>query len=426
VATSQRRRDRIGWTVPSLYIVGALAFGLLLPRLEHYQWPTLTSTMSTGAAMTICAAIASGMIALTAIVFSLAFLMVQFSATAYSPRLVLWIARDPVLSHSLGTFSATFLYALMMIAWVDREASGRVPLLSTWCVFGLLVASMALFIALIERIGRLQVNQMLIFTADQGRQAIEALYPAADTPGPIGLLPEGRGGDATHVIKHQSHPQVIQSVDVDALVRLAAASDATIEMLAAVGDTVVLKTPVVRIWGGRPIDEAAIADRVEMGAERTFEQDPKFALRVIVDIAIRALSPAINDPTTAVQALDQIEDLLIRIGCRRLDVGHYCDSAGRVRLILPMPSWDDFLRLSIDEIRTYGATSVQVMRRMHALTESLAEVVAADRLPALRRWERRVEASIEQAFATVEERRDASVGDRQGLGITEKEDQDRS
>ena len=155
--------------------------GVTFPRLEHYLLPDLVSTISASAAMSVCSAIASGMIALTGIVFSLVFLMVQFSATAYSPRLVLWVARDPVVSHALGIFISTFLYALMLLAWVDRSASGRVPLISALMVFGLLLASMGMFVALIERVGFLQVNRMLVFTGDQGRKAIEDLYPPIDS-----------------------------------------------------------------------------------------------------------------------------------------------------------------------------------------------------------------------------------------------------
>src|SRR3954467_109562 len=141
------------WTIPLTYVSATLILGILLPRTEHYLLPNLVTTMSPAAAMGICGAVASGMIALTGIVFSLAFVMVQFSATAYSPRLVLWVARDPVVSHALGVFSATFLYALVGLAWVDPSESGKVPLISNWLVFALLVVSVGMFVALIERIG---------------------------------------------------------------------------------------------------------------------------------------------------------------------------------------------------------------------------------------------------------------------------------
>lgn len=418
-STLQQRRRRIGWIVPLTYMASAIAIGLVFPRVEHYLWPDLVSTISPAAAMTACSAIASGMIALTAIVFSLAFVMVQFSATAYSPRLVLWMARDPVLSHSMGLFSATFLYALAMIGWIDRSQSGRVPLISEVLVLALLVASMGAFVALIDRIGRLQINRMLVFTGNQGRSAIVDLYPPVDSPAPppARTVEAGRPAPATTTVLHAGPPQVIQAIRYDSLIASAVAAGAVIEILAAVGDTVVERTPLAHVAGARPVGDRVIMAAIDTGDERTFEQDPKYAIRLLVDIAIRALSPAINDPTTAVQALDQIEDLLTRLGNRRLEIGTFADATGTVRLIVPFPTWDDYLRLAFDEIRTYGAGSVQVMRRMRALIASLSVVVSPDRRTALRRWERRLDESIEQSFANAEERRDASVGDRQGLGI---------
>src|SRR6185295_17178414 len=156
--------------------------GMIFPRLEHLFAPALVSTMSPSAAMGICGAVASGMIALTGIVFSLTFVMVQFSATAYSPRLVLWIARDAVISHAIGVFIATFLYAIAALVGVDRNGAGKVPFVSAWVVVFLLLASVGMFISLIQRIGLLQVNRMLIFTGDQGRRVITTMYPSVATP----------------------------------------------------------------------------------------------------------------------------------------------------------------------------------------------------------------------------------------------------
>jgi uncharacterized membrane protein len=398
------------------YMAAAIGAGLALPRLEHHWWPQLVSSMTPTAAMTISSAIASGMIALTAIVFSLTFVMVQFSATAYSPRLVLWISRDPLMSNALGVFSATFLYALMMTAWVDRDGSGRVPLLSEGLIFGLLLASMSVFVALIDRIGRLQVNRMLIFIGNRGRESITELYAFGGTES--SEPPEVLDLDRIATVGHVGRPQVIQAIRVRRLLEVAERRNLRIDVLAAVGDTVVERTPVLRVLGGdKALDLRSLTAAIETGDERTFEQDPKYAIRLLVDIAIRALSPAINDPTTAVQALDQIEDLLIRLSSKRLDVGRFIDRGGRLRVTTPVPTWEDFLRLSFDEILKYGSTSVQVMRRMRALIASLAEVVAGERLAALRRWERRHGDSVEQAFSTEAERRDALAIDRQGLGI---------
>jgi uncharacterized membrane protein len=423
LTTRQGRLKLTSWTIPLTYTVVTLVVGMTLPRVEHHLFPHVVSTISASSAIAICSSIASGMIALTGIVFSLAFVMVQFSATAYSPRLVLWVARDPVVSHALGMFTATFLYALIQLAWLDRGDSGKVPFISTLVVVALLIASVGMFIALIERLGLLQVNRMLIFTGDQGRQAIEELYPSTGSATASATVDKAKLSElpVTQTLTHAGRPQVIQAIRVAELLTLANESGAVIEVAAAVGDTVLQKTPLLRVYSARqPLDEQRLKAAFEIGDERTFEQDPKYAIRLVVDIAIKALSPAINDPTTAVTALDQIEDLLIRLGDCRLDIGNYRDSQGALRLVVPFPKWDDFLRLSLDEIRFCGANSVQVMRRMNALVENLSEVLPAERHEALRHWAERLQGTVDRTFRDEDEKQDASVADRQGLGIGEE------
>jgi uncharacterized membrane protein len=125
----------------------------------------------------------------------------------------------------------------------------------------------------------------------------------------------------------------------------------------------------------------------------------------------------VNDPTTAVQALDQIEDLLLRLGRRRLEIGAVRDRAGALRLVVPYPAWDDFLNLAFDEIRYCGATSVQVMRRMKALAADLIRALPPERHGSLHHCQRRLDATIATSFQDAEEKQEASVEDRQGLGI---------
>jgi uncharacterized membrane protein len=179
--------------------------------------------------------------------------------------------------------------------------------------------------------------------------------------------------------------------------------------------------PLLRVHGGTGnLEERALREAIELGDERTFEQDPKYAIRLIVDIAIKALSPAINDPTTAVQALDQIEDLLLRLGRCDLEIGTYRDAQGDLRLVIPFPTWEDFLRLALDEIRFCGANSVQVTRRMMALIKNLLVVLPVHRQAALRYWESRVQTTIMRTFEDAEEKKEAAVADRQGLGLGEE------
>src|SRR5262245_26868722 len=208
------------WFIPMLYAAAALLFGLTVPRLANVVLPGFVSTISTNAAIGIYSSIASGMLALTGIVFSLTFLMVQFGATAYSVRLVHWIARDRVLSHAMGVFTATFLYALAALAWVDRSGSGRVPVVGIGVVVLLLVASIAMFISLIQRVTMLQVNRMLIFTGDQGRGVIEQLYPPFDQP----ATPSSAEIDQSPFVQtlfHHGNPLIVQRVDIPALMRIA-------------------------------------------------------------------------------------------------------------------------------------------------------------------------------------------------------------
>ena len=412
------RRNLGTWGIPAIYAGFAIAMGLFIPRLETRFLPHYISPMSVSSALAIYSSIASGMIALTGIVFSLTFVMVQFSATAYSPRLVLWIARDPVMSHALGTFTATFLYGICAIAGVDRLGSGHVPYVSIWIELALMLASVAMFVAIIQRIGLLQINRMLIFTGDQGRKVIDTSYPSLESSTSASATNDFHNLPRSQTLVYQGGPRSIQTVDVYALVKLAKKSGGVIEMVVAVGDTVGALTPLLHVFGTqKPISERALRDSIQLGNERTFEQDPKYALRLLVDIAIKALSPAINDPTTAVQALDQIEDLLLRIGQRDLQIGKYRDTDGTLRLVIPFPTWEDLLLLALDEIRFCGATSVQVMRRMNALVADLIGALPKDRRPALAYWDARLKSTIARSFADGEERLDASKQDRQGLGI---------
>jgi uncharacterized membrane protein len=421
--TGRRRRKQFpNWAIPATYAVIAVMAGLVLPRVESSLIPVSRAAWSPAAAMAIFSSIGSGMIAMTGIVFSLAFVMVQFSATAYSPRLVLWLARDPVLWHAVGIFSATFLYAIAAIAWVEREGTGGSPFFASWLVIVLLLASVGMFIALIEKLSLLQIHRMLAFTADQGRRVIEQSFPPLETPATTADPRELAKLPVSRTVHHAGRPETVQALDIPALLELSTAAGAILEVVSSVGDTLVEGTVMLRVRGGRQaMDERALRDAFAVGSERTFEQDPKYALRLLVDIAIRALSPAVNDPTTAVQALDQIEDLLLRLGRRRLEIGALRDRDGALRLVVPHPSWDDFLALAFDEIRHCGADSVQVMRRMNALAADLIAALPPERHESLRRHQRRLHATIAKSFEDTAEKEEASAEDRQGLGIPRAE-----
>lgn len=406
-----------GWSIPLAYAVTAITLGLTLPRAEAKFFPDWTSGISSAAGMALFSSIAAGMITLTGIVFSLVFVMVQFSATAYSPRLVLWMSRDPLLSHTLGIFTATFLYAIAALAWVDRQGSGKVPFFSGWLVVALLLASVIVFTRLVQRIGRLQINNVLAFTGDFARQVIHTMYPPLESTRQLAHAGERTKGPSNQTLLYSGPPRAIQSLDIPMLLALAQQADGVIEMLSAVGDTLVESTPLLSVRSSRAaIEERSLRRAIRTGTERTFEQDPKYSIHLLVDIAIRALSPAVNDPTTAVQALDQIEDLLLRLGRRRLEIGEVRDSAGYLRVVVRVPMWEDFLDLAFSQIRFYGATSIQVTRRMKALLHDLIAALPEERRPAVRRQAERLAAAVARSFPDREDQIEASAEDREGFG----------
>jgi uncharacterized membrane protein len=282
----------------------------------------------------------------------------------------------------------------------------------------LLISSMGMFIALIERMTLLQINRMLIFTGNQGRRSIAELYGECKSDEGPNRMTDAQRASVSQTVVHFGGPAIIQKIHIQTLIELAEKSGGIIEVIVAVGDSVVESTPLLQVFQSRqPVDETLLKTAVEVGDERTFEQDPKYALRLIVDIAIKALSPAINDPTTAVQALDQIEDILLRLGRISLDIGAFHDRQGELRLLVPFPTWDDLLHLALTEISHYGADSVQVMRRIKALIKNLTTALPPERRSALQYWEHRLQELIKRTFEQTDERIAASIADRQGLGL---------
>jgi len=237
-----------------------------------------------------------------------------------------------------------------------------------------------------------RVTGMLNFVSQKGRQVIDAVYPSLTAEPTRQRLEKSPNAHmptppVTQTVNHTGPPMVIAAYNVSVLVSLARQAGGVIIMSYAVGDTLFEGDTLLSLSGGQfAFSEAALSRAVELQMERTFDQDPKYALRLLVDIAIKALSPVINDPATAVQALDHIEDLLRRIASRRLEVGQAWDRDGVLRLIFPTPKWEDFLMLAFDELRFYGETSLQVKRRLRTALVDLARTVPPDKQEPVRRY----------------------------------------
>jgi uncharacterized membrane protein len=209
----------------------------------------------------------------------------------------------------------------------------------------------------------------------------------------------------------------VLAFDQKGLLTLAQRADCVIELVPQVGDHVAVGDPLFRTFqGGGAIPADALCQSVAVGQERTLEQDPTFAFRIMVDIANKGLSPAINDPTTAVLALDQIHHLLREVGDRYLGDGNVRDAAGRLRLVYRTPDWEDFVHLAVTEIRHFGSESIQIARRLRAMLENLIHTLPEARGTLLRHELTLLHRSAERSFSDPEDRALAEVSDFQGVG----------
>jgi uncharacterized membrane protein len=236
------------WVIPLCYAAIAVPLGALVPRLEHRSIVSVfSSTVSVAAALTILSSITSGMVALTGIVFSLDFVMVQFNAVAYSPRLISRLSRDPVIWHSIGVFTATFLYTIGDMVWIYRAASGRVPFFSSLLVILLTLANVGRFVALIQRLALLQISSMLAFTGNLGRRVIEEMYPPLTTPACAAGPAEFSKCPVTQTVVQSGEPLALQFIDSPTLLALAIRTGGCIEVMASVGDTLFTGMPLLRV-----------------------------------------------------------------------------------------------------------------------------------------------------------------------------------
>ena len=199
--------------------------------------------------------------------------------------------------------------------------------------------------------------------------------------------------------------------------RTAQKANVIIELMPRVGDFVATGETLFHVYGNAvSIGDHQLRGAVAFGPERTMEQDSTLAFRIIVDIAIKALSKAINDPTTAVLALDQLQHLLSMVGQRHLYGEEILDKSGELRVVFHTPNWKDFVQVTFSEIRLYGAENFQIARRLRAVIEHLARTLPEHRRPALRAELDLLDRTIVKLHVLAEDIALARVPDTQGLG----------
>jgi uncharacterized membrane protein len=406
------------WIMP---LVGGL-LGVLLGSLESLinqsvHLPTgLTYSAST--ASTLLSAIVGATAALTGFVVTVTVLVVQMATGTFSARYMRLWYRDRMLKATLALLVGTLAFAFALLRRVE---STHVPNLGTSIAGLLLIACLMLFLIFLDRfLHRLRPVAVAVLVADYVHRDFERHEAALTTTANVFWGEFAGSGESPALVVHSARPGAIQALDFRGLVRWARAHDRLIVIRHAVGDFVPGRAKLMEVYGGGvpgPGDEARLHSMVVLGAERTIEQDPAFAIRIMVDIADKALSPAVNDPTTAVQVLNHLGDVLRLIGMVNLSKSKWSgDRDGRIGVVIPVRRWEDYLSLATTEIRQYGASSIQVMRRMRAMLEELHDEIVPERRLAVDDELARLDATVARAFGDSIDLDRASIADAQGIG----------
>ena len=363
-----RRRLRAG-LLQLLCAFGGLGLGLLLPRITAE--PSVASTRVTEVLVTV----GFGTLGLVSIIFSLLFLVVQWAFGSLSPRLNLF-RDDPIVWRTFGIAVGVFVFSVTtaLVIGNDEKVSVIVPAAE---VVAVLIALALIRSLQMKAFTSIQLAPTLSAIAAQGRDILDDLYrrPYTATQHPAAALPPLRRS-----ITWPHRQATLQQLDLRWL--LHAGGSAVIVLRAGIGETLQEGGPVADLRGGE-VTDADVLRGLVTGQERTFHQDPLFAFRLLADIGMRALSPAANDPATAVQVLDTIESLLNALVSRDLDVAEVADGSGTVRVLLAFPCWDDYLREGLDDLIESGSRSPMVLLRVRALLASLVSAAPPQRQSSL-------------------------------------------
>jgi uncharacterized membrane protein len=405
------------WFLPLLGGLVGVLLGLLEAPLDRRVDVPESLQYSASTASTVLSAIVGSTAALTGFVVTVSVLVVQMATSTFSARYMRLWYRDRMLHVLLAMLALTFTFSFTLLAGVEE---GSVPDLGITATGVLMSVDLFLFLFFLDRfIHRLRPVAVAALVAGAGRRAFESGVRAGTGPDAPELVREHfETTDEPTLVVRSPRAGSIQALHGVGLVRFARAHGCTLVLDHAVGDFVPEGAAVLRVYGGDEAvrsSERRLHGMFALGVERTIEQDPAFALRIMVDIAIKALSPAVNDPTTAVQVLNHLGDTLRLIGSTDLEPRPRADSPPW-RVIVPVRGWQDFLALGVTEIREYGASSVQVARRLRALLEELHGSVSPEHRAAVEDELARLAAQVERAFGSSADLDRAGQADRQGIG----------
>jgi uncharacterized membrane protein len=376
----------------------------------EWQWKIEVATVQV-----VLQALIAATISFIVFAFSSLLVAIQVASAQLTPRIIATtLLRDRIIRWIVALFVLTLSFGLGTLV---RSQSEVQYLLLTFAVV-LAGTSTVAFIYLIDYAARLLRPVSIVWRlGEEGLKVIEQVYPAKIRGKHSPTLPHSPLGQPARTIYHHGKSAIILAVDLDALRSEAERTTGVIEFAHQIGDFISVGEPLFLLHSGaEAADDGLLRRTIAFGPERTIEQDATFAFRVIVDIALKALSRAINDPTTAVLAIDQLHRLLRVVGCRHLHDDAIRDSQRRVRVVFRTPNWEDFVLLSCREIRLYGVENYQIARRLRAMLLNLMKSLPEARQPALALELDLLNRTLDALPMQPEDRALAKEADLQGLG----------
>jgi uncharacterized membrane protein len=379
------------WIIPAIFMVGALAAGGLLSLIEVDPTSPLAFPGTVDDARALLINISTAMMTVIALVLGLTVVALQLSSTQFSPRLLRNFLRDRPIQLVLGAFVATFVYSvagLYTVGVSGGERTDEYPRLAVSGAILLMFISLGLLVYFAHHLTHsIQIDSIMDVVQ---RNALTAIVDGL--PSRPAALAEALP-DADPLTIDAPRSGYIQAVRMDLLLATARRQEALIRLRYRVGEHVVAGTTLAWVWpattSGRRPDEAAcratVGKAVRIGSERTFEQDAAFGIRQLVDITCKAMSPAINDPYTAVQAVQRLSVLFAALAVRPL--GPQTASAGCAEVVIPGREFADYLATMCGLVRRHGAGEPTVAVAALQLLATCADgcLPEADRFDAVER-----------------------------------------
>jgi uncharacterized membrane protein len=376
------------------------------------QWQYSPST-----ATTVLSAIVGATAALTGFVVTVTVLVVQMVIGSFSARYMRICYRDGWLKGTLALLIGTLAFSFALLRRIENNF---VPNIGVTVAGALVIVGLVAFTYFFDRfLHRLRPVAVTEIAAQALRRDFEANVALVRDEKDMFVGPLHPAGQEPALVVRSRHTGAIQAMNVQAMVGWARAHGCLLVLPHYVGDFVGRGDALFEVYG-QPTGDSALERKllgwVALGAERTIDQDPAFAIRIMVDVAAKALSAAINDPTTAVQVLDYLTQSLSLIGKTDLSGPQWQPGEDTRGLVIRVRRWEDFLALGTTEIREYGATSVQIPRRMRAMLERLSEEVLPEHRAAVAQELARLDATMTQSYSDSPDLDRAGTADLQGIG----------